>query len=40
MDEEDDNSELMPLAQFGSEQDFLVARGLLEAAVSSASARI
>jgi hypothetical protein len=32
MDEDDGSSELVPLAQFGSEQEFLVARGLLEAA--------
>jgi len=32
MDNEDGRSELVPLAQFGSEQEFLVARGLLEAA--------
>ncbi|MGC2208767.1 MAG: DUF2007 domain-containing protein [Candidatus Korobacteraceae bacterium] len=32
MDDEDSSSELVPVANFGSEQEFLVARALLEAA--------
>jgi hypothetical protein len=32
MDEDDGSSELVPLAKFGSEQEFLVARALLETA--------